>query len=157
MPATMLPTVLERLRGTPSRLAERLQGLSADALIKRRGESWSIQEIAGHFLDVESLWSIRLDDLAAGRKQLTEADLTNRRTWEANHNATSVSTILEEFRRARGDLIAKIQSFPDQQLTATALHPRLKVPMNVVDLGHFVAEHDDYHLAKITERLHDPF
>jgi hypothetical protein len=29
----------------------------------------------------------------------------------------------------------------------------MKTPMNVVDLAFFVAEHDDYHLAKISELL----
>jgi hypothetical protein len=29
--------------------------------------------------------------------------------------------------------------------------------MNVIDFGHFIAEHDDYHLARISDRLHDPF
>jgi hypothetical protein len=32
-----------------------------------------------------------------------------------------------------------------------SLHPRLKTPMRTIDLFTFVAEHDDHHLAKITE------
>jgi hypothetical protein len=32
----------------------------------------------------------------------------------------------------------------------TALHPRLKRPMRLVDLCFFVAEHDDHHLATVT-------
>jgi hypothetical protein len=38
-------------------------------------------------------------------------------------------------------------------MTFTSLHPRLKVPMNVIDLAYFVAEHDDYHLVRISELL----
>lgn len=38
-------------------------------------------------------------------------------------------------------------------ITLTALHPRLRVPMNLVDHAFFVAEHDDYHLTRITELL----
>jgi hypothetical protein len=37
----------------------------------------------------------------------------------------------------------------DDQLLNTALHPRLKIPMRIVDLAYFVAEHDDHHLATI--------
>jgi len=37
----------------------------------------------------------------------------------------------------------------------TSLHPRLKQPMRLVDHLHFVAEHDDHHLAKIWELI-DP-
>jgi hypothetical protein len=33
----------------------------------------------------------------------------------------------------------------------SALHPRLKTPMRIIDLFLFVAEHDDHHLARITE------
>jgi len=32
-------------------------------------------------------------------------------------------------------------------------HPRLRTSMNAVDLAYFVAEHDDYHLARIGELL----
>jgi hypothetical protein len=32
-----------------------------------------------------------------------------------------------------------------------ALHPRLKVNMRLVDMLYFQAEHDDYHLTRISE------
>jgi hypothetical protein len=35
------------------------------------------------------------------------------------------------------------------------LHPRLNQPMRVVDLLFFVAEHDDYHLARISELIRE--
>jgi len=33
----------------------------------------------------------------------------------------------------------------------TALHPRLQQPMRVLDMAFFTAEHDDHHLARMTE------
>ena len=36
---------------------------------------------------------------------------------------------------------------------APRLDPRLRTPMRLIDLGFFVAEHDDHHLARITELL----
>jgi hypothetical protein len=36
------------------------------------------------------------------------------------------------------------------------LHPRLKQPMRLVDHLYFVAEHDDYHLARIWEMIESP-
>jgi len=33
----------------------------------------------------------------------------------------------------------------------TSLHPRTKILMRIVDLCVFTAEHDDYHLARVTE------
>ena len=37
-----------------------------------------------------------------------------------------------------------------------AWHPRLDRPMRVIDLAIFAAEHDDHHLARITELLAPP-
>jgi len=38
-------------------------------------------------------------------------------------------------------------------MTQTLLHPRLRTPMRLLDHLHFVAEHDDHHLAKIRELM----
>lgn len=146
-----LPEIVERLRGTPGRLEERVSGLTPEDLTRRRGESWSIQEHAGHLLDLESLWLGRLDDLAEGRASLRQADLSNRATWDADHNRTSIRSILAAFADARASLVGRLDVMTHEELEATALHPRLNQPMSVVDLCFFVAEHDDHHLATITE------
>jgi uncharacterized damage-inducible protein DinB len=153
LPAHLLPVIVERLRGTPARLADRLAGVPHEALIHRGGGPWSIQENVGHLLDLEPLWQHRVGDLAQGRGQLAEADLTNRRTHEANHNAAALGGLLTAFRTARGALVRQLETFPDDGMAFTAMHPRLKASMSVVDLAYFVAEHDDYHLARISELL----
>src|SRR3972149_3362280 len=94
------PVAVERLRGTPARVEDRLRNLPATILTRRSGNTWSIQENAGHLLDIEPLWLQRVDDLLAQRSELTPADLTNRRTHEANHNASSLRAVLDGFRRA---------------------------------------------------------
>jgi uncharacterized damage-inducible protein DinB len=38
-------------------------------------------------------------------------------------------------------------------LARTAFHPRLRQLMTVADLLFFVAEHDDHHLASITQLI----
>jgi uncharacterized damage-inducible protein DinB len=148
-----LPVIVERLRGTPARLADRLAGVPHEALICRSGGSWSIQENFGHLLDLEPLWQQRVGDLAQRRGQLVEADLTNRRTHEANHNVAPLGGLLTAFQTARDALVRQLETFPDDGMAFTALHPRLKASMNVIDLAYFVAEHDDYHLARISELL----
>jgi uncharacterized damage-inducible protein DinB len=153
LPAHLLPVIVERLRGTPARLADRLAGVPHEALIRRDEGSWSIQENVGHLLDLEPLWQQRIGDLAQRRGELTEADLTNRRTHEANHNAVPLGDLLTALRAARRALIRQLETFPDDGLAFTAMHPRLKVSMHVIDLAYFVAEHDDYHLARISELL----
>ncbi|HXF83690.1 MAG TPA: DinB family protein [bacterium] len=151
--ADLLPVILERLRGTPARLEDRLRPLPAAVRTRRWGQTWSIQENAGHLLDLEPLWRARAEDLLAARPEMSPADLTNRRTHEANHNAMPLETILRGFRGARLELVHRLAAVDEAALAHTAPHPRLRVPMNLVDHLFFVAEHDDYHLARITELL----
>ena len=155
LPLMMLAVILERLRGTPARLEERLVGRPVAVLTRRLGETWSIQENAGHLLDLEPLWLQRADDLLNGRPVMTPADLQNRKTHEANHNAALLDALLEEFRRARGVLLDRLDEAEERVLVHTAPHPRLRTPMNLVDHAYFVAEHDDYHLARISELLRE--
>jgi hypothetical protein len=47
----------------------------------------------------------------------------------------------------------RLEAVESKALTHTAQHPRMRTPMTLVDHAFFVAEHDDYHLARITELL----
>jgi uncharacterized damage-inducible protein DinB len=148
-PAELMPNVCARLRGTPARL-EDIVGHSDRALLtKKAGAAWSAQEHAGHLLDLEPLWMGRVEDFLKGRDQLTAADLTNRKTKEANHNAREPGEILREFRAARGELMKRLAVLEASLSDRTIPHPRLKTPMRLVDHLYFVAEHDDHHLAHI--------
>jgi uncharacterized damage-inducible protein DinB len=149
--ADTLPDILERLRGTPARLEERLRGIPNAAMTPQVEGRWSIQENVGHLLDLEPLWAGRVEDLASGAPRLRPADLLNRATDEARHNESPLKEILNAFRQTRAGLVGRIESFEESDLSRTALHPRLRLPMTVVDLAFFVAEHDDHHLARITE------
>jgi uncharacterized damage-inducible protein DinB len=147
----LLPNLRARLRGTPARLEETLRGSSQEIVIAKPQGKWSAQEHAGHLLDLESLWLARLEDYAAARGQLTPADLTNRKTDEANHNARPLEEVLAEFRAARMTLLTRIDELDASLFARTLPHPRLKTPMRLVDHLYFVAEHDDHHLARIWE------
>ncbi|HWY43597.1 MAG TPA: DinB family protein [Candidatus Sulfotelmatobacter sp.] len=147
--ADIFPNLCVRLRGTPARLEEMLRGRSRDLLVVRRSEKWSAQEHAGHLLDLEALWSARVDDFVEGKPQLSVADLQNRKTHEANHNARTIEELLAEFRNARISLVVKLDALEPALFERTLLHPRLKQPMRLVDHLYFVAEHDDHHIAKI--------
>jgi uncharacterized damage-inducible protein DinB len=147
------PNLIERVRGTPARLEERLRGVSPAALTARVGGGWSAQENAGHLLDLEPLWATRLDDFERGAERLSAADLENRRTHEANHNAAALGDILAAFRRARADIVARLEAYDDAMIVRASRHPRLDQPMRLIDFVLFVAEHDDHHLATITTLL----
>jgi hypothetical protein len=79
------------------------------------------------------------------------ADLTNRRTDEAIHNARPLEQILTEFRAARETLLNRVDELDASLLARAIPHPLLKTPMRLVDHLYFVAEHDDHHLARIWE------
>jgi uncharacterized damage-inducible protein DinB len=154
-PVEQYPNLCVRLRGTPARLEEILRGVSRDGLLRKPGDKWSAQEHAGHLLDLEALWMARVDDFLADGETLTVADLSNRKTHEANHNARKLTDILAEFRTARLRLVGRVGTSRPILFGRSMLHPRLKQPMRLVDHLHFVAEHDDHHLARIWELINN--
>jgi hypothetical protein len=62
MPVGAAASVVERLRGTPARLEERLRACSSALVMRRIGDRWSIRENAGHLWDLEPLWLGRVED-----------------------------------------------------------------------------------------------
>ena len=152
-PVEQYPNLCVRLRGTPARLEEMLRGVAQQALVRKPGDKWSVQEHAGHLLDLEPLWLARVDDFLREGDTLTAADLSNRKTHEANHNARALAEILVEFRAARLRLVQRVRELQPALFGRSLLHPRLKQPMRLVDHLYFVAEHDDHHLARIWEMI----
>jgi hypothetical protein len=105
-------------------------------------------------IDLEPLWLARVEDYVTASNQLAVADLTNRKTDEANHNARQLEPILAEFRAARERLLERLDELDELIFDRPAIpHPRLKTPMRLVDHLYFVAEHDDHHLARISQLL----
>ncbi len=149
-PAGEFPMIVERLRGTPARVSDRIASTTRTPLARRDGDGWSIQEHIGHLLDLEPLWSLRVEEFMAGAKELSAADMSNRKTYEARHNEVAVAAIAAEFSVARSQLVARLDGATDADVVRTALHPRLKRPMRLIDFCFFVAEHDDHHLALVT-------
>jgi hypothetical protein len=150
-PAGLYPEMIERLRGTPARLEDRIGSLTANLLRQRDGERWSIQENAGHLLDLESLVRQRLEQYLSGATELHAADMSNRKTYEASHNTVPMASILNQFRQQRMDIVDRLDSLDSEMFARSAFHPRLAVQMRLVDMIFFQAEHDDYHLARISE------
>lgn len=150
-PAEIYPEMIERVRGTPARLEDLLNGLSPETLTAQADGRWSMQENAGHLLDLEGLVSQRIDEYLAGNSTLHAADMSNRKTYEASHNDVPVSSILKAFRTARHEIVERLERLDGEVFARSALHPRLNVQMRLVDMLFFQAEHDDYHLARISE------
>ena len=153
-PVSKWPDLLERVRGTPARIEERVRGLSRDVLTRRRdGQGWSIQENVGHLLDLECLPMQRIEEILSGKAALVAADMSNRKTHEAGHNAKDIRALLGEFRAGRTKLVARFDTLDEADWGKSGLHPRLQQPMRIVDIAYFTAEHDDYHVARIGELI----
>lgn len=152
-PVERLPVFLDRIRGAPDRIEAKLRGVPHSTLAARRAGTWSILENIGHLADLESLHLRRLEELAAGATALSAADLDNRATWDANHNEQTLAAVLARLRSGRQHLLSRLETWDPTQLGFAAFHPRLKMPMRVVDVAFFAAEHDDYHIARIAELL----
>lgn len=151
LPEELFPVVIERLRGAPARIEDKVRSLPASLLTRRAGEAWSIQEHVGHLLDLDELHSGRLDDFLAGATVLRAADMANRKTHEAGHNGRPIGDLLQDFRRERERFVARLDAWDPALISLTALHPRLRKPMRVIDMAFFTAEHDDHHLTRMTE------
>lgn len=146
-PVGMYRAVLERLRGTPDRVAAILQAAPAAALTARHAGSWSAQEHLGHLIPVEQLWETRISELLAGATRLTAADMSNRATEAADHNRLTADEIVAGLRAVRARTLARLDCLTLDDAARVAHHPRLDRPMRLVDLCFFAAEHDDHHLA----------
>lgn len=153
LPLSRYPDVLERLRGSPARVEERVRALPAAALHARISDTWSIQENVGHLCDLEPLWIRRAEQVLAGETDLAVADLTNRRTHDAHHNDAPLDHLLKHFRSLRLRFVSLLEGANGPALERAARHPRLGTPMRLIDIAFFTAEHDDHHLARISELM----
>jgi uncharacterized damage-inducible protein DinB len=149
----LLPSIIERLAGTPARIEEIVSNINSEMLQLKLENKWSIKEEVEHLGDLEPLWLQRLNDLLNNAAELTKADLSNQTTHNANHNSSDIAILTIRFRYQRKNFVDKLRKLTNEQLLNTALHPRLKTPMRIIDLAYFVAEHDDHHIAAILEIL----
>ena len=152
-PVELYPEIIERVRGASARLDEYLKAAPAEILTRRDDGHWSIQENAGHLYDLDALTLDRIEQYVAGVPVLHAADITNKKTSEANYNNVSAATISESFRRRREEVVNRLESLEPELFARSAIHPRLNIPMRLVDFVFFEAEHDDYHFTRINELL----
>ena len=114
--------------------------VARDAQLRRRAAGGTVIET-----------NLRLDDFLAGREILAPADLTNLATEESRADDLTLEEIAANFRQSRAAALERLDGLELADFARSALHPRLKTPMTLVDLMAFVAEHDDHHLARIRE------
>lgn len=150
-PVGLYPSLLERLRGTPARVTEMVNGLSDEVLMKKPNGKWSIKEQIGHIIDIEELHENRFREFEEGKANLSSADMLNKKTEEAHHNDQSIESLLTQLRETRMHFVQQLEQANEDLVSRRAMHPRLNVPMRLVDMVYFVCEHDDHHLVKMRE------
>lgn len=146
-PTGVLPTIIERLRGTPCRVKALTEEFPEDILEIKPDGKWSIKERIGHIADVEQLWENRLEQFLGGETRLEPADMSNQRTKDANHNQYSIGELLNRLQATRQTFIDKLDKLTIADAGLTAIHPRLNKPMRLIDMLYFAAEHDDNEIA----------
>lgn len=148
-PPGMMPNLLERMAGTHARLGELINAVDDKILSAKDGDNWSVKEHIGHLTDIEELHEKRFNEILRGERELTAADMSNRKTNEAGHSLRKTADLLAEFRNTRDEFVKKLAAMNEQQVLLSAMHPRLKQPMRIIDIAFFTSEHDDQHLAII--------
>ncbi len=143
--------IVGMLRGDGDRLAEAVAGLETDALLREPGAGeWCITEIAGHMVDVATIFNDRLRvHLSLGPADPAVADkvpwlLTRERGWRDHSIDEIVSTFRHELGRAL-DLLDNLD-------TEGAWGERVKVlngRATIIELGTWFANHDTAHLQQI--------
>ena len=147
IPPGWLFNILERLRGTGSRIKELTAGIPDAKAGLRNGPAWSIKEHIGHLTDLEELHSGRINDFVFRKTVLRAADMQNKKTEEAKHNEKPLVILISEFINARNSFLEHFEKLDDDALNFQSMHPRLQILMRPVDMAFFTAEHDDHHLA----------
>lgn len=148
-----IPLFMERLRGTAPRLEEMVAGIDDATASAPDGSAWSIKQHIGHLSDLEHIHDGRIDDFIDGHPILRAADMTNKATYEADHNNRFVADLLAELRRVRSAFLDRIDDLDEEVYSAEAMHPRLQQMMSLADMLYFVAEHDNSHLCRIAAIL----
>lgn len=154
-PVGLFPVIFSRLEGSIFRLHSILLTADDDHC-SHNPNGWSVKEHVGHLYDLEDLWWKRLQDFQENKAVLSAADLTNRKTNEAGHNEKTLEQLLQQFTIERQKTLETIYGFDADLLSRISVHPRLNQPMRLIDSLYFVAEHDDHHIAAISNLLRKP-
>ena len=154
-PVGLFPVIFSRLEGSIFRMYSLLSNADEE-ICSTVISGWSVKQHVGHLFDLEELWWKRLEDFRQNKSMLTAADLNNTKTKEADHNAQTLEYLLEIFTVERQKILEAVYTFDEEMLSRTSIHPRLQQPMRLIDSLFFVAEHDDHHIAAMSNLLRRP-
>jgi uncharacterized damage-inducible protein DinB len=145
------PTIYQHLQQTPDTLATTIHNRPEEILTHQPDGKWAVKEHTGHLALLEPLWRTRIQDILEKKPTLTPTDLDNKKTSEAGFNNYPVAELLQKFTAERKETLALLDSINIKDQQGTSLHPRMQLPMRIIDIMYFTAEHDEHHLVVIRE------
>lgn len=154
-PVGLFPVIFSRLEGSIFRMYNLLSNADEE-ICSTTNSGWSVKQHVGHLFDLEELWWKRLEDFQQNKSILTAADLNNTKTQQADHNSQTLEYLLQIFTAERQKILETVYVFDEEMLGRTSIHPRLNQPMRLIDSLYFVAEHDDHHIAALSNLLRRP-
>lgn len=147
------PFLLERMEGTPIRVAALFREHPVERLVMGMSGKWSPSEILAHLLHIDRCMQARVDDFAERRQSLCRIELDDQDARIALHRAQPPGDLIEEFRLTRGHLIRRLRQLDDQALRHRATHPCMAIAYGPADMALWLAEHDDHHLVAMRAQL----
>jgi hypothetical protein len=148
-----LPVLIERIHGTPARLSALLREQPLERVHLRVEGRWSVIEHTAHLIALQDRFEPRAEDFEHKRDRLCEIRLDGQDLELRKHRVRRIGDVLEEFRLKRQAFTRRVDSFAHAMLEHVAVHPCKGRPMRAVDMLHWIAEHDDHHLATIRHLL----
>lgn len=147
------PVLLERMQGTPHRLAVLFRHQPIERLVLRMQEGWSPLEHVAHLLHLDQRFQERVDDFVQRRPRLCAIELHDQERVLRSQRERMPGDLIEEFRLSRLHLVRRLRALDDAVLRHRAAHPCRGIAMGPVDMALWIAEHDDHHLATVRARL----
>lgn len=161
-----------RIARTADDLAAAIVGQPEAALARRRDDvSWAAKEIVCHLRDIEELFMLRLEVIAAldepmiaaagmGSRALSlkpDGHPTAPDRWaeDRQYLRNDAGEALAAFRRRREETLAHLAALSPEQWRRGGIHPR-RGRMTVADFVRDMAGHDDNHLAELRRALETP-
>jgi len=149
-------STIEMLKGTSIILKDKISKVeSEEHFMMTLDGKWTILENIGHLIDLEQLWLERIRDILENNEKMRSFYLKKRKFQSANYNNRNVLELISEFTEKRNKLIEKLENMTEVEIYKTAIHPRLKTPMSIMNLLFMTAMHDYHHLSRINVIIKD--
>jgi uncharacterized damage-inducible protein DinB len=144
---------LDALAAFPAALRQQLDGLSDEALRFRPAEGeWSIVEIIGHLIDVDTLQGGRVGQIIARDNpplQVLDMDEAVRR---GDYQSKQASALVNTFAERRAALVEEWRYLREPGLARAGEHPT-RGPLSVAEIIATLARHGPSHRDQVAATL----